>query len=108
MGNLTRDPEVRYTPKGTVVASVGLAVNRIWRNDAGEKQEETTFVDVTVFGRTGEIVRDYCKKGRPLYVEGRLKQETWTDKQTGGNRSKLVVIADTVQLLGGKREEDDA
>ena len=100
MGNLTRDPELRYTPKGTAIAKVGLAVNRVWTNEAGEKKEEVTFVDVDIFGRTAENVGQYMRKGRPILVEGRLKLDQWDDKQSGQKRSKLGVVAETVQFLG--------
>ena len=100
MGNLTRDPELRYTPKGTAIAKVGLAVNRVWTNEAGEKKEEVTFVDVDIFGRTAENVGKYMRKGRPILVEGRLKLDQWDDKQTGQKRSRLGVVAETVQFLG--------
>jgi single-strand DNA-binding protein len=100
VGNLTRDPELRYTPKGTAIAKVGLAVNRVWTNEAGEKKEEVTFVDVDVFGRTAENVGQYMRKGRPILVEGRLKLDQWDDKQTGQKRSRLGVVAETVQFLG--------
>ena len=101
MGNLTRDPELRYTPKGTAIAKVGLAVNRVWTNEAGEKKEEVTFVDVDIFGRTAENVGQYMRKGRPMLVEGRLKLDQWDDKQTGQKKSRLGVVAETVQFLGG-------
>lgn len=100
VGNLTRDPELRYTPKGTAIAKLGLAVNRVWTNEAGEKKEEVTFVDVDVFGRTAENVGQYMRKGRPILVEGRLRLEQWDDKQTGQKRSRLGVVAETVQFLG--------
>src|SRR5215472_16060648 len=100
VGNLTRDPELRYTPKGTAIAKIGLAVNRVWRNEAGETKEEVTFVDVDVFGRTAENVGQYMRKGRPILIEGRLKLEQWDDKQTGQKRSRLGVVAETVQFLG--------
>ena len=100
VGNLTRDPELRYTPKGTAIAKIGLAVNRVWTNEAGEKKEEVTFVDVDVFGRTAENVGQYMRKGRPILIEGRLKLDQWDDKQTGQKRSKLGVVAETVQFLG--------
>jgi single-strand DNA-binding protein len=100
VGNLTRDPELRYTPKGTAIAKIGLAVNRVWVNEAGEKKEEVTFVDVDVFGRTAENVGQYMRKGRPLLVEGRLRLDQWDDKQTGQKRSRLGVVAETVQFLG--------
>jgi single-strand DNA-binding protein len=101
MGNLTRDPELRYTPKGTAIAKIGLAVNRVWTNEAGEKKEDVTFIDVDVFGRTAENVGQYMRKGRPILVEGRLKLDQWDDKATGAKRSKLGVVAETVQFLGG-------
>ena len=100
MGNLTRDPELRYTPKGTAIAKVGLAVNRVWTNEAGEKKEEVTFVDVDIFGRTAENVGQYMRKGRPILVEGRLRLDQWDDKQTGQKRSRLGVVAESVQFLG--------
>ena len=102
IGNLTRDPEIKYTPKGTAIADIGLAVNRNYATESGEKREEVTFIDVTLWGRTAEIVGEYCKKGRPLFVEGRLQLDQWDDKQTGQKRSKLKVVADNIQLLGGR------
>jgi len=102
VGNLTRDPEVKYTPKGTAICDIGLAINRNWSTDSGEKREEVTFVDVTLWGRVAEIVGEYTSKGRPLMVEGRLHLDTWDDKQTGQKRSKLKVIGENIQLLGSK------
>jgi single-strand DNA-binding protein len=104
VGNLTRDPELRYTPKGTAIAKIGLAVNRVWTNEAGEKKEEVTFVDVDVFGRTAENVGQYMRKGRPILIEGRLRLDQWDDKQTGQKKSKLGVVAETVQFLGSPGE----
>ena len=104
VGNLTRDPELRYTPKGTAIAKIGLAVNRVWTNEAGEKKEDVTFVDVDVFGRTAENVGQYMRKGRPILIEGRLKLDQWDDKQTGQKKSKLGVVAETVQFLGSPGE----
>jgi single-strand DNA-binding protein len=100
VGNLTRDPELRYTPKGTAIAKIGVAVNRVWTNEAGEKKEEVTFVDVDVFGRTAENVGQYMRKGRPILIEGRLRLDQWDDKQTGQKKSKLGIVAETVQFLG--------
>ena len=100
VGNLTRDPELRYTPKGTAIAKIGIAVNRVWTNEAGEKKEEVTFVDVDIFGRTAENVGQYMRKGRPILIEGRLRLDQWDDKQTGQKKSKLGVVAETVQFLG--------
>ena len=102
MGNITRDIELRYTPKGTAVADIGMAMNRVRNGENGERIEETTFVDITLWGRTAEIVHQYAAKGHPLFVEGRLQMDTWVDKATGGNRSKLKVVADNVQLMGSR------
>jgi single-strand DNA-binding protein len=104
-GNLTRDPELRYTPKGTAVAKLGLAVNRVYTTDAGEKKEEVMFVDVDAFARQAEVISQYLKKGRPILVEGRLRQETWDDKQTGQKRSKLSVVLESFQFLDSGRGE---
>src|SRR4029079_12520311 len=100
VGNLTRDPELRYTPKGMAIAKIGLAVNRNWTSEGGEKKEEVTFVDVDIFGRTAENVAQYMKKGRPILIEGRLRLDQWDDKQTGQKRSKLGVVGEVVQFLG--------
>ena len=100
MGNVTRDIELRYTPKGTAVADVGLAVNRTRLDYNGEKTEETTFIDVTAWGRTAEIIHQYSGKGRPLFVEGRLHMDSWEDKDSGQKRTKLKVVAENVQLMG--------
>lgn len=102
LGNCTRDPEVKYTPKGSAVTDVGIAVNRVYTTDGGEKREETTFVDVTMWGRQAEIAGEYLKKGRPVFIEGRLQLDTWDDKQTGQKRSKLRVVCENFQLLGSR------
>ncbi len=102
IGNLTRDPELRHTPKGTAVAELGLAINRVWRDEQGQKQEDTTFVDVTLWGRLAEIAQQYLTKGSQAYIEGRLTLDTWDDKATGQKRSKLKVVGETLQLLGAK------
>ena len=105
-GNLTRDPELRYTPKGLAISKFGLAINRNWTNDAGEKKEEVTFVDVDAFGKQGEIISQYFKKGRPILVEGRLRLDTWDDKQTGQKKSKLGVVLESFSFLdSGNRVE---
>jgi len=103
LGNLTRDPEVRYTPKGTAVTDLGLAVNRTYTADNGEKREEVTFVDVTFWGRTAEVAGEYLKKGRPVFVEGRLQLDSWDDKQSGQKRTKLKVVGENMQMLGAPR-----
>jgi single-strand DNA-binding protein len=102
IGNLTRDPEVRYTPKGTAVADISLAINRFLQSEDGEKKEEVTFVDVTLWARLAEISGEYLKKGKPVLIEGRLQLDTWDDKQTGQKRSRLRVIAESMQLLGAR------
>lgn len=99
IGNLTRDPEVRYTPKGSAVTDLGLAVNRRYTLDNGERVEETTFVDVTLWGRQAELAQQYLTKGRGAYIEGRLQMDTWDDKETGKKRSKLKVVGDNLQFL---------
>jgi single-strand DNA-binding protein len=98
-GNLTRDPELRYTPKGTAIAKIGLAISRTWKNEAGETKEEVTFVDVDAFGRTAEVIGQYLKKGRPILLEGRLRYDTWDDKQTNQKRSKLGVVMENFQFM---------
>ncbi|MDP6904026.1 MAG: single-stranded DNA-binding protein [Verrucomicrobiota bacterium] len=104
MGNLTRDPEVRYTSSGTAIAKLGIAVNRYWRNQEGQQQEETTFVDVDAFGKQAETIGQYLKKGRPIMVEGRLKLDQWDDKQTGQKRSKLGVTLENFRFLDSRSE----
>jgi single-strand DNA-binding protein len=102
LGNLTRDPEVRYTPKGSAVCDLGIAINRQYTLDSGEKREEVTYVDVVLWSRLAEIAGEYLKKGRPVFIEGRLQLDTWDDKQSGQKRSKLRVVGETMQLLGGR------
>jgi len=105
-GNLTRDPEVRYTPGGTAVCEVGVAVNRTWFDkQANEKKEETTFVDVTLWGRQAEVAGEYLAKGRGVLIEGRLQLDEWEDKQSGQKRSKLKVVGENMQMLGGGKGE---
>lgn len=104
MGNLTRDPEVRYTPKGTAVTDISLAINRNYTGDDGQRHEETTFVDITFWGRQAEIIGEFMKKGRPLYVEGRLQLDTWEDKTTGQQRSRLKVVGENFQFLGSRED----
>lgn len=102
IGNLTRDPELRHTPKGTAVAEIALAIKRIWNNEQGQKQEDVTFVDVTLWGRQAEVAQQYLTKGSPAYVEGRLQMDTWDDKTTGQKRSKMKVVGEVLQLLGSR------
>lgn len=101
MGNITRDIELRYTPKGTAVTDLGLACNRVRMGDDGQKIEEVTFIDVTMWGKQAELVNQYLAKGSPLFVEGRLQTDSWTDKETGKQRSKLKVVGETMQFIGG-------
>lgn len=108
MGNLTRDPELRYTPKGTAIARLGIAVNRRWTSESGDQREETTFVDVDAFGRQAETLGQYMKKGRPIFIEGRLRLDSWDDKQTGQKRTKLNVVLESFQFLdSGSGQRDD-
>ena len=113
MGNLTRDPEMRTLPSGTTVCAFGVAVNRQFVNAAGVTQEEACFIDVSAFGRSGEIVAQYLRKGSPIFVEGRLHFEQWDERETGKKRSRLSVTAERVQLIGaptgrdGSYAEDD-
>jgi|SRR6516225_9440785 len=101
-GNLTRDPELRYTPKGTAIARIGMAINRTWKTETGETKEEVTFVDVDAFGRQAEVIAQYMKKGRPLLVEGRLKLDQWEDKNTHHKQSKLRVVLDGFSFLDSR------
>jgi single-strand DNA-binding protein len=104
IGNLTRDPEVRYTPKGAAVCDMSLAMNRKWTNDAGEKMEEVTFVDLVAWAKTAELAGKYLAKGSPIHVEGRLELQSWEDKATSQKRSKLRVVIESMQFLGARPE----
>jgi len=106
MGNVTRDPEIRYTPKGTAIVELSLAINRNFTGEDGQKKQETTFVDVTFWARVGEIVHKYVKKGNPLFVEGRLQLDTWEDKNTHEKRSKLKIVGENIQLLTGRPQSE--
>lgn len=99
LGNVTRDPEVKFTPKGTAVTDLGLALNRTFTNTSGEKVEEVVFVDVELWGRTAEVAGEYAKKGRQVLIEGRLRMDTWEDKASGQKRSRLRVVGDNMTLL---------
>ena len=102
IGNLTRDPELRVTPKGTAICQFGLAVNRQYKDDSGATRDETTFVDIEAWGKQGELVSKYLAKGSPAMVEGRLKFDQWEDKTSGQKRSKLKVVLDNVQFLSSR------
>lgn len=106
MGNLTRDPQVRRTPT-TSVAEIGLAVNRSWFDKASNsRKEEVTFVDVTLWGRQAEVAGEYLQKGKSVLIEGRLQLDQWEDKESGQKRSKLRVVCESMQMLGGKPDGD--
>lgn len=104
VGNVTRDPQVKYTPGGTAVAEIGLAVNREWFDkQSNSKKTDVTFVDVSVFGRTAEVAGEYLTKGSQVLFEGRLQLDTWEDRETGQKRSKLRVVAEQMTMLGSQR-----
>ena len=98
-GNLTRDPQLKYLPSQMAVVEFGLALNRKWRTAEGQDREEVCFVDCSAFGKTGETINQYCTKGKPLLIEGRLKLDQWEDKQGGGKRSRLTVVVENFTLL---------
>jgi len=104
IGNLTRDVELKYTGKGTAIADISIAVNRKWKDQDNQMKEETTFVDLTAFGKTAELAGQYLAKGSSCYFEGRLNLETWEDKTTQQKRTKMKVIIENMQFLGGKKE----
>ena len=105
LGNLTRDPELRYTPKGTAVARLGLAVNRRYTGENNQTVEEVTFIDVDAWGKSAELIAQYLRKGNPIFIEGRLKLDQWDDKNSGQKVSKLRVVLETFQFVGGKAGE---
>jgi len=106
IGNLTRDPELRYIPSGTAVANFGLATNRVYTTQDGERKEEVCFVDIVTWAKTAENCANYLSKGRSIFVEGRLQYDSW-ETEDGQKRSRLRVVADRVQFLGGRRAEDE-
>lgn len=109
MGNLTRDVQVKYTPGGTAVAELGLAVNRSWFDkQTQQKKEEVTFVDVTLWGRTAEVAGEYLAKGRSVLIEGRLQLDQWDDRETGKKRSKLKVVGESMTMVGGRSEDGNS
>lgn len=104
MGNLTRDPEMRYTPSGTAIASFGIAINRKWKGADDEAKEETCFVEISMFGKRGEIISENFSKGDPIFIAGRLQFQQWETKD-GQKRSALKVVAEDFQFIGGKSKE---
>jgi single-strand DNA-binding protein len=107
-GRLTRDPELRYTPKGVAVAKLGVAVSREWKSETGEKREESLFVDVDCFGKQAEVVGKHFAKGKEIYIEGRLRLNEGDDKATGQKRSKISIIMDGFQFVGWQQDKPDA
>ena len=101
MGNLTRDPQLKYLPSNTAVCEFGMAVNRRWRDRDGNQRDETCFVDIAAFGRQGETINQYMTKGRPILIEGRLKFDSW-NAQDGSRRSKLSVVVENFTFVGGR------
>jgi len=106
LGNLTRNPELRQTQSGVLAGRLVVAVNRLSVLPDGNTREEVVFVDVDVFGKVAEIIGKHFFKGSPILIEGRLKQENWTDKQTGQSRSKLVVVLERFEFVGGKNQNN--
>ena len=108
IGNLTRDPELRVTPKGTAICTFSLAVNRKFKDESGGEREEVTYVDIEAWGKSGETVSKYCTKGRPLFVEGRLRLDQWEDKTTKEKRSRMKVVLENFQFLGSRGDSPAA
>lgn len=104
-GNLTRDPELKYTPKGTAVCQFGLAVNRKWKDQSGAAKEEVTFLDVESWGKSAETIGQHFRKGSPIFVCGRLKMDSWEDRQTNQKRTKLKIVCETFQFMGGAKTQ---
>jgi len=104
VGNLTRDPQTKQLPTQTMVTEFGLAMNRKFKSPEGEDREEVCYVDCAAFGRQAEVIQKYCKKGKSLYVEGRLRYDSWEDKGGHGKRSKLTVVVENFQFLGGRED----
>ena len=102
MGNLTRDPQLKFLPSQTQVVEFGLAMNRRFKTATGEDREEVCFVECAAFGRTAEVITQYFTKGKPIFIDGRLKYDSWEDKQGGGKRSKLSVVVENFQFIGGR------
>jgi single-strand DNA-binding protein len=102
LGNLTRDPQLKYLPNQTAVAEFGIACNRKFKSASGEDREDVTFVDCTAFAKQAELIQQYFTKGKPIFIQGRLKFDSWEDKQGGGKRSKLSVVVENFQFIGGR------
>ena len=104
MGNLTRDPELRVTTKGSAICQFSLAINRTFKLESGESREEVTYTDCEAWGKTGETIAKYVSKGRPLFIEGRLRLDQWEDKNTKEKRSRMKVVLESFQFIGGKED----
>lgn len=107
MGNLTRNPQLRSTNNGGTVADLSLAVNRIWKDKNGKKQEEVTFIPITLWGRTAEVAAEYSRKGSQVLIEGRLKLDQWEDRNTGDKRQRLSVVGESYTMVGGRKSPED-
>lgn len=103
-GHMAKDPEIRYTPQGKAVCNFSIGVNRRYKGTDDQEKEEVSFFDIQCWGRTAEVAAEYLRKGRPVLIEGRLKQERW-EAQDGGNRSKVVIVAESVQFLGSPKDQ---
>ena len=108
MGNVTRDPQLKYLPSQTACTEFGLAVNRKYKAGDGEQREDVTFVDCSAFGRQAEVIHEHVTKGKPLFIEGRLKYDSWEDKNGAGKRSKLTVVVEQFQFVGGRSDDEAA
>lgn len=107
IGNLTRDPETRFTPKGIAVCEFSIAINRAYTNDSGERMEDVVYCDITCWAKTAEVAGKYLKKGSPVFVAGRLTMDQWEDKSTGQKRSRMKVVGENLQLLGSKPRDNN-
>ena len=105
IGNLTRDPQTKQLPSNTSLVEFGLAMSRRFKTQSGEEKEEVCFVDCTAFGKQADVIAQYCTKGKPIFIEGRLKYDTWDDRNGGGKRSKLSVVVENFQFLGSAHSE---
>lgn len=107
-GRFSRDPELKFLPSGSALANFSLALNRTYKTDSGEQREEVCFIDITAFGKQAEVIAQHLRKGDPILVEGRLKTESWDDKQTGQKRTKMGVVLESFQFIGGEKRQEAA
>jgi single-strand DNA-binding protein len=101
---LVRDPELRVTPKGTAICQFSVATSRRYKSDSGEQMEETSFIDCEAWGKTGELIQQHFTKGKAIFIDGRMKQDTWEDKETKAKRSKIKVVVESFQFVGAKED----